>query len=279
MTKFQKRLILCILVLLICIASMFTCINITQKQPDTLIVQYETLKDEKIPASMNDVSILYFTDLLYGEFETEARAQKLFDEIDHLDPDIVIFGGDLFDDSCDMDAETIAKMTEWLKNIDAPLGKFAVLGEKDNLEVLTSIYAQSQFEIVNNTNIPLKNESSRGIRLIGLSTEPNIEQATTNISNNEFNLLVCHMPDTLTNDTLSTKNISLALCGHSHGTQITYPFFGGYQEIDGATQLNRANQKNLQFPYIISTGIGCTQVNFRFGSKPEIYYFNLQSIA
>lgn len=85
------------------------------------------------------------------------------------------------------------------------------------------------------------------------------------------------MPDTLTNEELSTKSISLALCGHSHGNQITIPIFGGYKSIDGAKSLNRSHAKRLAFPYIISSGVGCTHVNLRFMAKPEIYYFMLQS--
>lgn len=52
-----------------------------------LIVQYKTLQDTKIPESMNDVSIVYFTDLQYGKFENKKRANKLFDKIEHLDPE------------------------------------------------------------------------------------------------------------------------------------------------------------------------------------------------
>lgn len=42
-------------------------------EPDKLIVQYKTLQDTKIPESMNDVSIVYFTDLQYGKFENKKE--------------------------------------------------------------------------------------------------------------------------------------------------------------------------------------------------------------
>ena len=158
-----------------------------------------------------------------------------------------------------------------------PLGKFCVLGEKDdaNSDVVRSILNQAQFEILENETILLTNKKEEGITLSALSNTPDPNKIST--SDKQYNLLITHMPDTLTNEELSTKSISLALCGHSHGNQITFPIFGGYKSIDGAKSLNRSYAKRLAFPYIISSGVGCTHVNLRFMAKPEIYYFMLQS--
>ena len=168
-------------------------------------------------------------------------------------------------------------ITNKLSSIQAPLGKFCVLGEKDeaNNDVIRSILNQSQFEILENETILLTNEQKDGITLSALSNSPDVSKIS--ISNQQYNLLISHMPDTITNEDLSTKAISLALCGHSHGTQITFPIFGGYKSIDGAKSLNRSHAKRLSFPYIISTGIGCTHTNLRFMAKPEVYYLMLQN--
>lgn len=265
-------------ILFVIVFSMAASISIAKNvEPDKLIVQYKTLQDTKIPESMNDVSIVYFTDLQYGKFENKKRTNKLFDKIEHLDPDIIIFGGDLFDESCQMDQEDIDYITNKLSKINAPLGKFCVLGEKDeaNNDIVRSILNQSQFEILENETILLSNQKSDGITLSALSNTPDPSKITA--ADTQYNLLVTHMPDTLTNEELSTKSISLALCGHSHGTQITFPILGGYKTIDGAKSLNRSRTKKISFPYIISSGVGCTHVNLRFMSTPEIYYFMLQS--
>lgn len=265
-------------ILFVIVFSMAASISIAKNvEPDNLIVQYKTLQDTKIPESMNDVSIVYFTDLQYGKFENKKRANKLFDKIEHLDPDIIIFGGDLFDESCQMDQEDIDYITNKLSKINAPLGKFCVLGEKDeaNNDIVRSILNQSQFEILENETILLSNQKSDGITLSALSNTPDPSKITA--ADTQYNLLVTHMPDTLINEELSTKSISLALCGHSHGTQITFPILGGYKTIDGAKSLNRSCTKKISFPYIISSGVGCTHVNLRFMSTPEIYYFMLQS--
>lgn len=278
MTNLQKKMFIIILILFAIVFSMLGSLAFAKKiEPNQLNIQYQTLKDAKIPKSMNDISIVYFTDLQYGKFENKERANKLFDTIQHLDPDILIFGGDLFDTSCEMTQKDRTYITKKLSSIHAPLGKFCVLGEKDeaNNDVVRSILTQSQFEILENKTILLTNEQDDGITLSALSSQPKINKIST--SNEQYNLLISHMPDAITNEELSTKSISLALCGHSHGTQITFPVLGGYKSINGSKLLNRSHAKKLSFPYIISTGVGCTHTNLRFMAKPEVYYFMLQN--
>lgn len=278
MTNLQKKMFIIILILFAIVFSMLGSLTFAKKiEPNQLNIQYQTLKDAKIPKSMNDISIVYFTDLQYGKFENKERANKLFDTIQHLDPDILIFGGDLFDTSCEMTQKDRTYIIKKLSSIHAPLGKFCVLGEKDeaNNDVVRSILTQSQFEILENKTILLTNEQDDGITLSALSSQPKINKIST--SNEQYNLLISHMPDAITNEELSTKSISLALCGHSHGTQITFPVLGGYKSINGSKLLNRSHAKKLSFPYIISTGVGCTHTNLRFMAKPEVYYFMLQN--
>lgn len=278
MTKLQKKLFIVIAILLVVVLSLLGSMSLAKNiEPNQLNVQYKTLKDTKIPASMNDVSIVYFTDLQFGKFENRKRANQLFEKIEHLDPDILIFGGDLFDDSWNKNQSDIDYITKKLSKISAPLGKFAILGEKDdsNKDIVQSIWNQSQFEVLNNETISLSNKQEEGITLSTLSNTTDVNKIST--SNKQYNLLITHMPDTLTNEELANKSISLGICGHSHGTQVSFPLLGGYKTIDGAKQLNRSHLRRLSFPYIISTGVGCTHVNLRFMATPEIYYFMLQN--
>lgn len=113
--------------------------------------------------------------------------------------------------------------------------------DETNNDIVRSILNQSQFEILENETILLSNQKSDGITLSALSNTPDPSKITA--ADTQYNLLVTHMPDTLTNEELSTKSISLALCGHSHGTQITFPILGGYKTIDGAKSLNRSRSQ------------------------------------
>lgn len=281
-SNLQKKLIIVLSILVAIMvfitASLFRALYIN---PSKLNVVYQSLQSEKIPESLNDVSIIYFTDLQFGKFQNQERCETLFNKISELSSDIVIFGGDLYDDSAQITDETNQLLINFLSNIEAPLGKFAVLGEKDQLDegrlnTVNNIFAASQFEVLNDWNVKIGNQDGNSIRLIGLSPQANFDQALGNISNTEYNLLISHYPDTLTSESLASSPISYALAGHSHGTQVTYPFIGGYKTIDNASKLNRSLRKDLNFDYQISAGVGNTNVDARLLSTPEIYYFILK---
>ncbi len=273
MTKLQKRLLVVISILtafmVFVASSLFMAFMIN---PDQLYVHYQSVEDTKISQDVGVVSMVYFTDLQYGEFESDARMEKLIDTIRDLDPNIVVFGGDLYDDSYTPSEESNQKLIQYFNQIEAPLGKFCVLGEKDQDEVRAQavqyILNNSSFEILSNTSVHLLN----CIRLTGLSTTPDYSVLSANASQ-EYNIVVSHYPDVLLDQSLQSASISLALAGHSHGTQLTYPWIGGYRSVDGATSLNRAQSVNLPFQTILSAGVGCTKVNARLNADPEIHYF------
>ena len=204
-TNLQKKLIILLSILVgIMVSITFSLYRAIYVNPNNLNVIYQTLQDEAIPTSLNDVSILYFTDLEFGEFQNQERTENLFNTIYDLAPDVVIFGGDLYDSSDQINDENNQLLINYLSKIDAPLGKFAVLGEKDQLDetmlnTVNNIYSNSQFEILSDINVKIGNQSTASIRLIGLSSQPNFEQALSNLSSDEYNLLISHYPDTLVN--------------------------------------------------------------------------------
>lgn len=280
MNRWQQRLIVVIIILLVIVlgfdASLYHAI---QFEPDELTVNYRTLKDNKIPAAMNNVSILYFTDLQYGKFENKTRTDRVFKQIKELNPDILIFGGDMLDENTQLDSKTSAYLQKQFASIQAPLGKFAVWGEKDQSHraELEKLYKKAQVEVLDNRQVSLHNTTSSSMRLIGLSNMDGISSATQNLSSKTFNLLVVHQPDILVDSTLASKHISLAWAGHSHGTQLTFPLLGPYRKTEMAEKLNRATKTSLSFPYDISTGVGCTHIDVRYNAKPEINYYILKN--
>ena len=283
MDKTRKRLFIIVGILMCMSLTLNICLYMAfYVFPNQLKVNYTELKSSKIPQSLNDVSIVYFTDLQYGEFETEEKFENLLDTIKDLNPDILIFGGDFFDSDFETNDELNWQIMTLINEIEAPLGKYAVWGEKDienenHLNALNWIYSQSQIEVLNDSCAKITNREAEGIYILGLSNEPNYDYISANTNSNNYNLLITHKPDNLTNSALELASIDLALAGHSHGTQISIPIYGGYQTIEGASTINHDKGENLSFDYIISTGVGCTNINARFNSTPEIYNFVLKS--
>lgn len=278
MTKLQKYLFLIITVLTavmitIC-ASLYHAIH---TEPNEIAINYQMIHDKKIPADMYDVSIAYFTDLEYGTYQDAKRTDALFKKLNDLHPDILIFGGDLFEAEYEPSEEEKNQMIDRLASIDAPLGKFAVLGEQDltseeRLALVSDVYGRSQIELIDNSNRFVANMSKSGIKLIGLRPEVNYDTALAGVDNSTYNLLISHYADPLCSDVLKNAHVSYALAGNAHGTQIMYPVLGGYKEYEGNTKLNRDKTQNLPFNYLISRGTGCIHVNARLNATPEIVY-------
>lgn len=279
----QKFLLGVLAVLTALMVALAACLwRAVDVNPSRLVTTTLRLKSNKIPADMQDVSMVYFTDLEFGPFENKERAQKVFDRIQSLNPSVLIFGGDMFEKDYAPSPEELQMMSEWFGSIDAPLGKFAVWGEQDlasdeRLAQVSQIYANAQVEVLDNRSQLVANRSAGGIRLVGLSPEANWDQALAGLPSSEYTLLVSHYTDPLLNEALSNAGIGQALAGNSHGTQITWPILGGTKLWEGSKQLNRADARKTPFPYYISSGTGCIEVNARLNADPEVVYILLQS--
>lgn len=249
--------------------------------PNQITTRYEQITSPSIPDSMDQVSIVFLSDLEYDPASfSDQKANDLFEQVQKLNPDVLLLGGDLFSATADLSDSVRARMVNWLSSIEAPLGKFAVYGEQDLIFenhrlIVEDVLRQSQVELLNNSSVVLSNNSPQGVRLGGfnISADPNALTAT--FQPDQFCILLSHYPDHLITASQSGLSIDYALSGHAHGTQISWPFFGGYQQIEGATQIDQHHQPALNFAYEISNGIGCVNVNARLNSPCEILYLTL----
>ena len=249
--------------------------------PNHLTIHYETLYDPLIPDSMNQVSMVYLTDLEYDQNFPKEQADEVFTQIRNLNPDVVLIGGDLFSSGADLNDQVRADMVAWLSSIPAPLGKFAVYGEQDLASedhrlIVDDVYHQGQVELINNRTVLISSQSSAGIRLGGLGIKSDPGAIAGAFVPEQFNLLLSHWPDNALAASQSTPmNVSYVLCGNSHGTQINWPVFGGYKKFAGSEQIDRNSTSQLPWKGYISSGVGTIDVHARLNSPSEIVYLTL----
>lgn len=257
---------------------------------ENLTVSYHTIQSEKIPADMNDIQIAFITDLEYNHFMNKERLTKMIHKINEVKPDIILFGGDIFDlplTYVPNDA-TKQEVSQLLKTIQAPLGKFAVLGEQDNVDknvrsMVIDILKTSDFELLDNRAIRLRNGSQSSITLIGLDSlvggTIDINNAFSNVNQEEFNILLTHCPDTIQSEELPKGNIDLMFAGHSHGSQIYVPLLGALSSDEGAKKYNHGKHTVNQTVLHVSNGLGTTAMDMRLFSPPQMLVYRLRSDA
>ena len=256
-------------------------------EPNMLRVRYENFSSAKIPAELNDYTILFFSDLHYNRFTTKERVKKIVDTINGIGADTVVFLGDLYDHPTiyEVDNETAGQLAELLAAIKAPYGKFAVLGNHDydspeTAQIVTKTLQQANFEVLINDNLKLYHSGEAYLRLISVDClalgNPDLTRALKGSSDQTFNLLITHAPDIY--DDVDPGLVSLMLAGHSHGGQIKLPLFQNYLRTFGAQKYFSGKYSDSGLLLDITNGVGNTYINARFNAPAELVVYHLYSL-
>ncbi len=275
MNVIKKIIIILLILTILTISLVYDSIYVA---PSRFNVRYETLSDEKIPEQLNDINIVYFSDLHYGNNMQGNRLQKLIDTIDNCAPDILLFGGDLISDET-YSQEQIDELTNALSSIDARLGKFAVLGEYDHqqIDLVNQIMQNSDFEILSNKALKIRNTGSQSITLIGIDCTignyDNISDAFIDVGPNSYNIVISHTPDTVLE--LPDDRIDYFIAGHTHGGQVNYIFGTTYEVEQANLAISGKHNVNDNYTLDISNGVGSIGNSARFLAYPEIVLYRL----
>ncbi|WP_240035402.1 metallophosphoesterase [Neobacillus notoginsengisoli] len=254
-------------------------------EPVLLDIQSLDISHPLIPNNFSGIRIIQFSDTHLGFQYTLEQLEQLSKKINKLQPDIVIFNGDLMDEPNKY--RSIEKIIPILQNIKAPLGKFSVYGNHDHggygTEIYKKVMEDSGFLILLNESaaISIKGQS---LFLAGIDDamlgKPNIERAIGHIPENAYKILLSHAPDLA--DEASQYGIHLQLSGHSHGGQIKIPFFGALVKPPFAERYHEGFYKvegNMPLTLYVNRGLGTTRLPFRFMAKPELTVFTLKKLS
>ena len=271
--KIIKKIIISLI--LIFIFFFFFFLYITKIGTSSLIIKEKVIESKKIPSSFDGIKIIHFGDLHY---ENQNLLRKTVKAITIRKPDIIIFTGDLLKD--ELTPNNRKNIVEELKKLNATLGKYAVLGEKDNIES-SSILLDCDFNILDNTSDLIYNESNEPINLIGLNTnnkEINYQETFKNYNETIYNIAIFHQPDYIDNF-INTYKVDLALAGHTHLGEVNIPFFNNLVGLTSNNKYNKSYYKIKNTEFYITEGLGTTKYNVRFNARPSINFFRLRKTS
>lgn len=288
MVKKLLKIVTTLLVIALCIAGVFFYSIFVSVE--RLNIDYETISSTKIPSDLNDIKIGFISDLGYNHFMDKDRLTSMIATMNDAKPDVVIFGGDMFDLPLTYvpDDNTKQEVSQLLKTIQAPLGKFAVLGEQDNIDentlsMVKDILYTSDFELLENTSIRIRNGSNESVTLVGLDSliggTIDTQQAFANVSPDNFNILAMHCPDTIAMDNFPTATVDLAFAGHSHSAQIYIPLLGSISSEEGAQNYNHGKYTINNTILHVSNGLGTTTLDMRLFSPPQMIVYRLKHVG
>lgn len=255
-------------------------------EPFMLGTESVTLTSTDLPADVGQLKIVYASDIHQGAFFSQSRVRSLVTRINSLNPDIVLLGGDYANTS----EEAIA-FFENLPSLHARYLTAAVVGNHDrtlpenNLEKLKqAMYDAGIVPLVNSvTRLKIGTDY---IYLAGIDDVdngwPDLEGVAAQVDRDDYVIFLSHSPSILSKalearDRDGDKGwFDLALCGHTHGGQITLlgqPILkfartsGRYWR--GWYQANRAHM-------LVSNGVGTSVMPIRLFAQPQIHLITVR---
>lgn len=277
----KKIALLTVLLIIICII-----FDAFAYAPRRVKVRKEEIISNKLGKSFDDFKIVFFSDVHYDEYIVNKDIEKLVDLINKENPDMVLFGGDLIDRYSQKGYLTQDKrdfLISKLKEIEAPFGKYAVLGNHDTDYIqaridVTDILENADFEVIINTNktITKNNES---FKLVGLDTllwgTLDIDQAYLNVAEDNFVLTVAHCPDSF--DYLDKNRTDYVLAAHSHGGQVYLPLINNLYRPIGCKNYFKGKYTVDNTILDITNGFGVTNKSIRLLADAEIVVYTLKA--
>ena len=243
-----------------------------------------TIKNNSIDASYDNLKILHFSDTHYKKVITNKRFKELIEEINMLEPDIIVFTGDLLDKDYELNSKDTEFLIKQLSKLESKYGKYAIIGDNDYLkeDEIKNIYIQSNFTLLNNRYTIIKNESNKSILLAGtnnyINKQANINKITKNIKeeNIEYKILLIHEPDYIEKVLDNDYNFNLILAGHSLNGSINIPIIKNNLLEEKAKKYYKKYYKINNTDFYISNGIGVSNINFRLFNHPSINLYRVK---
>lgn len=189
-------------------------------------------------------------------------------------PHVLLLGGDFVS----VRASYIDRITTLLASIDAPFGKFAVLGNHDlraDHRRVVSELERAGIRMITNQHVTLAHPFE-DITICGLDDPtrgtPRADHALDGVAGTRIVLM--HSPEGLS--AIGDRRFDLAFAGHTHGGQVALPSGtpvlvpGGHLNrvyCSGCFQIGSAGPRML----LVSRGVGCSTIPIRLFAAPEVH--------
>ncbi len=242
----------------------------------------QTIRVPNLPPAFRGMTAALLADVHHGPFVPLAYVRHIVSMTNALKPDVIFLAGDYVHHH----ESYVAPGVEELGQLDAPLGRYAVRGNHDNVSyrdnrdlrnLSIAALAEAGFTELNNTGIWL-DLGARRLRICGVGdlwTDcQDIDLALGDATDRDAVILLSHNPDFV--ETLPDRRVGLVLSGHTHGGQVVLPGFGapivpskyGQKYLHGLVQ-------GPCCQVFVTRGVGTVTPPVRFLCRPEIVLITL----
>jgi predicted MPP superfamily phosphohydrolase len=219
--------------------------------------------------------IVFAADWHAGPTTSDRTLEDAVAQIRGAQPDVILLGGDFIS----LRAHHGRRLIPFFRRLEAPYGVYAVLGNHDHYsgaDLVRSQLAEAGVTLLENRSVSLPEPHHR-VSIVGLDDHgfgaPDAKQAFANAR--EVRILLMHQPSGLLD--LDGHRLDLALAGHTHGGQLVLPRLPPLYLPKGALSRRylAGRFETEHGPLLVSRGIGCTLLPFRWNAEADILVIDL----
>ena len=252
-------------------------------EPNRLVVNQQSIQIDNWPKELGGLRIALIADLHTGGwFIDENKLRLIVDRTNQLNPDLVVLLGDYVAPNSWHSRRVEPEITAGvLKDLRAPLGVYAVLGNHDwwyNGAKVRRAFEQNGIPVLEDEVVEIR-WRDKSFWLAGLAdlwTRPQqIDETIAKAPSGSTMIALTHNPDIFPR---LPPNVPLLLAAHTHGGQVSIPLIGtpivpsrfGSKYTAGHVFENGHHM-------FVTTGVGTSILPVRFRVPPEIVVLTVKS--
>ena len=254
------------------------------------------LQFSNLPHAFKGLKLVQISDIHSGSFSNRQAVQKGVEQIMQLNPDLILFTGDLINNK----AEEMEQFHDIFNQLKAPLGIFSVLGNHDygeyvqwnsvqervdNFNQLKEVHKNLGWKLMLNENTIIEKDGD-SIAILGVENWSakarfpkygDLKKAYSGTEEVPFKILMSHDPSHWDAQVISNySDIDLMLSGHTHGMQfgIDIPWLK-WSPVQYVYKQWAGLYENKHQKLYVNRGFGFLGYPGRVGVLPEITLIHL----
>lgn len=231
-----------------------------------------------LPRRFDRLTVVFMTDLHCSAQTPPSFLERVMREANRLKPDLILLGGDYITRG----ARYLEPIGKLLAQLDAPLGKFGVLGNHDfatDIRQVRAMLVRAGVTDLTNRGAFLTRQGERvlvaGVGDLWRDTQ-DLAAALANAGADECVILLSHNPHYAKH--ITDPRVRLVLAGHTHGGQGQPPRVGAWYARSRLGKFFVIGKVQYpSFPLYVSRGLGTVVLPFRYNCPPEITHLTLRA--
>ncbi|MFB9326114.1 metallophosphoesterase [Paenibacillus aurantiacus] len=237
------------------------------------VVRTYDIRMERGASTLAKLHIAMAADTHFGLLSGKDHARRLVEEMNALEPDLVLLPGDMFDD--DIQPFIDQKIGDVLAGLKAPYGVYATLGNHDKhdgtMEELIGTLEASGIRVLYDETAVVEGQ----LTLVGRKDRSDHErkplaELMEGVDKTKPVILLEHQPYEL--DIAQQTGVGLMVSGHTHRGQV----FPGNLITDAIYENDWGYVKKEQLQSIVTSGFGFWGPPIRIGTRSEVVNIRVQ---